>query len=79
MKLTEQIEVDTNKDIQRFKLEAKKMRDKATVQERKEGLALVEETRRTKSQADKDALQKKRDADQIEKDILTKKIKEEEE
>ncbi|MBT7494649.1 MAG: hypothetical protein HN666_05455, partial [Candidatus Peribacter sp.] len=70
IKLEQDTEVTANKDIQIIKKEATKMRSKASTSERKAKLQLEETTRHKKRRADKDGAQKKRDADDTEKQML---------
>lgn len=70
IKLEQDIEVVATKDIYIIKKEAEKMRNAASMDERKAKLQLEETTRQKSHRAEKDASQKKKDADDTEKQML---------
>ena len=74
IKLEQDIEVQANTKIAQIKKEASMMRNKATMEERKEKLRIENETRQKKNNADKDAAHQKIVAEQTEKDIMSGEI-----
>lgn len=70
IKLEQDIEVVATKDIYIIKKEAEKMRNTASMDERKAKLQLEETTRQKSRRAEKDTIQKKKDADDTELQML---------
>jgi len=70
IKLEQDIEIVANKDILIIKKEAEKMRNSASMKQRKAHLQLQETMRQKSRRAEKDTIQKKKDADDTELQML---------